>query len=148
VLIMEHAEIRAEPLESADVLTLVRLGDGTQLSRFVTIWATVGVNVGDSVLVSDWVSLVDCWGYPSDPDRSTPAPAGSPIVIEEGASLGCGCVIGPGITVGQGAFIGEGSVVLHDVPAHSVVYGNPARVTRRWTAMDGWEGAMFGPPAP
>ena len=35
-----------------------------------------------------------------------------------------------GVTVGEYALVGAGSVVSRDVPAHSVVYGNPARVAR------------------
>ena len=34
----------------------------------------------------------------------------------------------PGITIGDGAVVGAGSVVMRDVPAHSTVFGNPAKV--------------------
>jgi acetyltransferase-like isoleucine patch superfamily enzyme len=32
------------------------------------------------------------------------------------------------VTVGEGAIVGVNSVVITDVPAYSVVMGNPARV--------------------
>ena len=35
------------------------------------------------------------------------------------------------MTVGEGALVGAGSVVTKDVPAHSVVAGNPAKVLRK-----------------
>jgi dTDP-4-amino-4,6-dideoxygalactose transaminase len=35
------------------------------------------------------------------------------------------------VTIGEGAIVGAGSVVTHDVPAHAIVAGNPARVMRR-----------------
>jgi dTDP-4-dehydrorhamnose 3,5-epimerase-like enzyme len=47
-----------------------------------------------------------------------------------GASVGAGAVVLPGIQVGEGAMIGAGSVVTRDVPARSVVFGNPARFVR------------------
>ena len=50
--------------------------------------------------------------------------------IKHGASIGGGAVILPGITVGENAMIGAGAVVTKDVPASSVVYGNPARIIR------------------
>lgn len=48
--------------------------------------------------------------------------------IKKGAQIGCNVTLLPQITVGEGALIGAGSVVTRDVPAGSVVYGNPARV--------------------
>ena len=143
---MEHLEVRADPAKDASIgRPLVNLGDGTRLARFVTIWATVGVHLGARVSTSDNVAVVDCWYPPGASQHGSRAPEGAPVVIEDGAYLGYGCVVGPGVTVGSGAFVGEGAVVLEDVPPHSVVYGNPAKVTRRWTDRDGWEGNMFGP---
>lgn len=44
--------------------------------------------------------------------------------------VGAGCsLIGP-ITIGDGAIIGAGSVVVKDVPPHSIVAGNPARIIK------------------
>lgn len=49
-------------------------------------------------------------------------------LIERGASIGSGATILGGLTIGQGATIGAGSVVTKDVPPHTTVVGNPARV--------------------
>lgn len=37
----------------------------------------------------------------------------------------------PGITIGENAVVGARSVVTHDVPANTVVVGNPARLIRK-----------------
>ena len=47
--------------------------------------------------------------------------------IRRGARIGGGAVLLPGIDVGEEAFVGAGAVVLRDVPARTVVVGNPAR---------------------
>ena len=46
------------------------------------------------------------------------------------ASIGSGAVILCGVTIGEGSFVGAGSVVTKDVPPHTIVAGNPARILR------------------
>jgi len=53
-----------------------------------------------------------------------------PTVVRRGASIGANATIVCGVTVGEGALVGAGSVVTRDVPPHSLVAGNPARVVR------------------
>lgn len=53
-----------------------------------------------------------------------------PIKICNDAWIGMNVIILKGITVGEGAIIGAGSVVTKDVPAWTVVAGNPARVVK------------------
>jgi acetyltransferase-like isoleucine patch superfamily enzyme len=50
--------------------------------------------------------------------------------IRRGARIGGGAVLCPGIEIGEEAFVGAGAVVVKDVPARTVVVGNPARVIR------------------
>ncbi len=54
-----------------------------------------------------------------------------PTVIKRRASIGSNATILCGVTVGEEAIVGAGSVVLHDVPARTIVGGNPARVIRK-----------------
>jgi acetyltransferase-like isoleucine patch superfamily enzyme len=54
-----------------------------------------------------------------------------PTVVRRGASIGSGSTILCGIEIGRDAIVGAGSVVTHDVPAGTIVAGNPARVLRR-----------------
>lgn len=44
--------------------------------------------------------------------------------------LGGGCIVMPGVRIGNHVVVGSGSVVTKDVPAHTIVVGNPARVIR------------------
>lgn len=52
-------------------------------------------------------------------------------VIGNDVWMGMDAVAMPGITIGDGAIVAARSVVVRDVPAYSVVGGNPARVLRR-----------------
>jgi acetyltransferase-like isoleucine patch superfamily enzyme len=51
-------------------------------------------------------------------------------VIKKGASIGSGATILSNITVGENAIVGAGSVVTKNVPASSIVAGNPAKFLR------------------
>ena len=54
-----------------------------------------------------------------------------PTLVKRAASIGSGATILCGVTIGERAIVGAGSVVTRDVPADTVVAGNPARVLRR-----------------
>ena len=53
-----------------------------------------------------------------------------PIRIGDAVWFGGGAIVLPNVTIGDGCVIGAGSVVTRDVPANSVVAGNPARIIR------------------
>lgn len=93
-----------------------------------------GVTIEDDVFIGHGVMFVND-KYP----RATAAGGGLqtqadweviPTIVERGASLGSNATILCGITIGEGAIVGAGSVVTKDVPPHTIVAGNPARVLR------------------
>lgn len=53
------------------------------------------------------------------------------VVVKEGAWLGIHSIILPNVIVGENSVVSAGSVVSHDVPAKTVVRGNPAKVVVR-----------------
>lgn len=53
-----------------------------------------------------------------------------PIKICNDAWIGMNVIVLKGVTIGEGAIVGAGSVVAKDVPAWTVVAGNPARVVK------------------
>lgn len=57
--------------------------------------------------------------------------ATAPIKICDDVWIGMNCIVLKGVTIGEGAVVGAGSVVTKDVPAWSVVAGNPAKVVKK-----------------
>ncbi len=53
-----------------------------------------------------------------------------PIIVEDEVWIGTNALILSGVTIGKGAIVAAGAVVTKDVPAYSVVGGNPAKVIK------------------
>ncbi|MBU3957258.1 acyltransferase [Patescibacteria group bacterium] len=53
-----------------------------------------------------------------------------PIKIGNDVWIGRRVMIYKGVKIGNGAIVAAGAVVTHDVPPHSIVAGNPARVVK------------------
>jgi galactoside O-acetyltransferase len=53
-----------------------------------------------------------------------------PVQIGDKSWIGFNAMILKGVTIGEGAIVGAGSVVTKDVPAWTIVGGNPAKVIR------------------
>jgi acetyltransferase-like isoleucine patch superfamily enzyme len=51
-------------------------------------------------------------------------------LVKKGASIGSGSTILSNVVIGENAIVGAGSVVTKDVPANTIVAGNPAKVLR------------------
>lgn len=51
--------------------------------------------------------------------------------IKKGASIGTGAIILCGVTIGENSLVGAGAVVTKDVPANTIVIGNPARIVHK-----------------
>jgi phosphonate metabolism protein (transferase hexapeptide repeat family) len=54
-----------------------------------------------------------------------------PVHIGHDVWIGHGAIILPGRSIGTGAVVAAGAVVTKDVPAYTIVAGNPARIIRR-----------------
>jgi acetyltransferase-like isoleucine patch superfamily enzyme len=126
------------------------IGDETGVGAFVEIQknATVGrrckisshtficegVTIEDHVFIGHGVMFIND-SYP----RAT-TPGGEiqtardwkvePTLVRTGASIGSGATILSNVVIGEHAIVGAGSVVTRDVPARTIVAGNPARVLR------------------
>jgi len=108
----------------------VTIGDNVKVQNGVYVYH--GVTVEDGVFLGPGVILTnDKLPRAINPNGTLKSEADwevSSTLIRRGASIGAGAVILPGVSVGEFAMVGAGAVVTHDVPAHGLVYGNPARL--------------------
>jgi putative colanic acid biosynthesis acetyltransferase WcaF len=94
------------------------------LGRGVEVYNFAQVTVGEQATVSQETFL--CTASHDFEDPSMPLTF-APITIGAESWVAAGCFIGPGVEVGEGAVVGAYAVVTQDVPAWTVVAGNPAR---------------------
>ena len=127
------------------------IGDETKIGAFVEIQKNAsvgrrckisshtficeGVLIEDNVFIGHGVMFINDL-YP----RATTANGGlqteadwkvERTVIKKGASIGSGATILANTTIGENAIVGAGAVVTKDVPANTIVAGNPAKILRK-----------------
>ncbi len=131
----------------------VNIGSNVKIQNHVSIFE--GVTLEDGVFIGPHVCFTnDLFPRAITPDgrlKSADDWTITPTLVTYGASIGAGAIIVCGITIGSFALIGAGSVVTRNVPAHCLVYGNPAqqhgyvcRCARRLSNVREEEGKMVG----
>lgn len=127
------------------------VGDGTKIGAFVEVQKNAfigknckisshtficeGVTIEDDVFIGHNVAFInDTFPRATTGDGKLQTEADwkvEPTLVKKGASIGSGSTILANVTIGENAIVGAGSVVTKDVPADTIVAGNPARVKRR-----------------
>lgn len=119
--------VTAVSLATADGGRLT-VGDRCFFNQGVTIHASSSVQIGAHVFIGDYAAIYDTDFHELVPGTDVRV---ADVVIGDDVWISRGATVLPGVTVGRGAVIGAGAVVTRDVPAFSVVAGNPATVVRQ-----------------
>lgn len=94
----------------------------------LTIMCAKEITIGNGVRIGRNVSIRDYNGVHvivNDTYRNY-----APVHIGNHCWLCTGCSIMPGVTIGEGSVVAANATVTKDVPPHSLVGGNPARVIK------------------
>lgn len=126
------------------------VGDNSKIGAFVEIQknAVIGKNckisshaficegvcIKDNVFIGHNVSFInDRYPRASNPNGSIKIDSDWEVtktIVRKGASIGTSVTVLCGVTIGENAIVGAGSLVTKDVPANTVVAGNPAKIIR------------------
>src|ERR1700677_1594997 len=107
----------------------IRVGHNVFVNQNCTFYDLDRLDIADDVMIGPNVSIITS-GHPLEPSQRRAATIGKPIVIERNVWIAAGATIIGGVTVGENSVVAAGSVVTRDVPANTLVGGNPARVIR------------------
>ncbi len=126
------------------------IGDNTKIGTFVEIQKNTsiganckisshtficeGVTIEDNVFVGHNVTFInDKFPRATADDGALQTEADwevIPTIIKKGASIGSSVTLMCNVTVGENAIVGAGAVVTKNVPANTVVAGNPAKTIK------------------
>lgn len=127
LLIADHVHIREQ----------VEIGDKTVIGRGVMIELNSRIGkqctvqtlcyiTGDTIL-EDHVFLGPAVAMANDKYMKTVALAMTGPYLEQGVRIGSHATLLPGVRIGARSMVGAGAVVTRNIPADTVVMGNPAR---------------------
>lgn len=106
------------------------LGDHVFMNYMCTIFDNNEVRIGNHVMIGPAVQIYTVAHDLQAETRNQGWEVARAIEIEENVWIGGGAILLPGVKIGRNAVVGAGAVVSRNVPANSVVVGNPARVIR------------------
>ena len=106
------------------------IGDHVYLNFSCTILDNNEVHIGHHVMAGPAVQIYTAAHLLQAEARIQGWEVAKPIVIEDNVWLGGGAILLPGVRIGRNAVVGAGAVVSRNVPANTIVAGNPAKVIR------------------
>ncbi|QOS98065.1 N-acetyltransferase [Brevibacterium sp. JNUCC-42] len=122
--VREQSNIGSQCIISKDVYIDqgVKIGNNVKIQNGVSVYH--GVEIDDNVFLGPHMTFTN----DLFPRAFTNAWKVVPTKVEMGASIGAHATIVCGTTIGAYSMVGAGSVVIHNVGAHQLVVGNPARM--------------------
>ncbi|MFC2079304.1 sugar O-acetyltransferase [Candidatus Bipolaricaulota bacterium] len=108
----------------------IQIGEHVYVNIGCTVVDNGGVRMGNHVMIGPSVQIYTAAHLLQAQPRNEGLEVAKSITIEDSVWIGGGAILLPGVSIGRNSVVGAGAVVTRDVPADTVVAGNPARVIR------------------
>ncbi|WP_377829803.1 acyltransferase [Bradyrhizobium lupini] len=143
IVIGSHSHVRGELMVLGHG-GRITIGEWCYVGVGTRVWSGASIDIGNRVLISHSVNIFDNLSHPIRAAErheqakqifSTGHPRqlsldDRPIKICDDAWIGACAIIMRGVTIGKGGIVAAGAVVTKDVPAYSIVAGNPATIVK------------------
>jgi len=113
---------------------IISIGDNCRLSG-ITIHCRTSVKIGNDCRFGPGSQLVDNDSHRASmyvTERAKP-PRSKAIIINNNVWIGMGSLVLKGVEIGDNSIVAAHSVVTKNVPANSIVAGNPAKIVKTLT---------------
>jgi len=107
----------------------ITIGDYCLICPAVRIDSAVSVEIGHNCMLAAGAYLSDA-DWHDLYDRTRPVGNSAPVVLKDNVWIGEGAMVSKGVTIGENSIVGARALVTRDVPANTVVGGNPAQVLK------------------
>ncbi|QHT72151.1 acyltransferase [Rhodocytophaga rosea] len=101
------------------------MGNNSYINPNCIIICQEKIEIGNECAISWNFTAMD-----TDLHHITGSPLTAPIIIEDNVWIGANVTVLKGVRIGKGAVIAAQAVVTKNVPPHSLVAGNPAKLIR------------------
>ena len=114
----------------------ITIGSNCHFGAFNHITAINCIEIGNNLLTGKFVTITDNSHGDTKIETLNIAPLSRPLYSKGPVKIGSNVWIGdkatilPNVTIGDGAVIAANAVVTKDVPAYSIVAGNPAKIIK------------------
>lgn len=120
--------VRGEPNLERLVAAGLQLGEGTHIAHPIYFdrlhpWL---ITIGDHVTLGPCVAVIT---HDASLGNHTGQTRLGRVIVGKRVQVGVGAILLPGTTIGEDSVIGAGALVRGDIPAGSLVVGNPAKVS-------------------
>jgi UDP-2-acetamido-3-amino-2,3-dideoxy-glucuronate N-acetyltransferase len=120
--------------DHSQISPFVEIGGGCIIGRYCRI--RPNVTLGGYLTLEDYVFLGNGVQHCNDvypmAYENEPNPTFRQTVIRRHTSIGVNSTIMPGVEIGPYALVGAGTVITKDVPAYSIVIGNPMYILHQF----------------
>jgi acetyltransferase-like isoleucine patch superfamily enzyme len=111
----------------------ILIADEVVMSRGVHLVAFSEISIGEGTMIGEYSSIRDAnHRIDSTQPLRNAGHHSAPIHIGKQVWIGRGVTILAGVKIGDYAVIGANAVVTHDIPAHTLAVGMPARPLKRY----------------
>lgn len=109
----------------------IHIGENFYANHNLVILDEAPVEFGDNVFIAPNCGFYTA-AHPIDAnERNKGLEYARQITVGSDVWIGANVCVLPGVTIGDDCVIGAGSVVVKDIPPHSVAVGNPCKVIKK-----------------
>lgn len=119
-----------EPTFKCDYGYNIHVGENFYANFDCVMLDVCKIEIGDNCLIAPGVHIYTATHPLDSVQRTAAIELGKPVTIGNNVWIGGRAIINPGVTIGDNVVIASGAVVIKDVPANTLVGGNPARILK------------------